>query len=244
MNPVNTVATPTIRLPARMDERRGARQAAVGVLGVAWAAFAVAALLMMEVFARTGLDPRLYGLVVPLGALALALATAPYARAHAAGLTWLRLTADWGDLLAIALLYLPVVAAFRLAMVGFGNDRPIALFLAYAAGMVLGGAGPILYTVWMRHRPLDDLGIGTRHWRATVALGLALAAVQSGLTLWRYPFPVASAWAPLLAMSLAVGLFEAIFFRGFVQTLSWLVGTSECAGHGESRPRSAMTAAA
>jgi membrane protease YdiL (CAAX protease family) len=193
-------------------------QAAEWVLGVAWAAFAALALLLLPVLDRFAIDARFYGLLVPLGALALVAATVPYARAHGVSLTWGRLAVDRADLAVIALLFIPVVALFYLAMVVLGPDRPMPLFLAYAAGMVLGGAGPVVYTVWFRHRPLDDLGIGKRHWRETVALGLALAAVQSGMTFWRYDFPAPSVWAPLLALSLAVGLFEAIFFRGFILT--------------------------
>ena len=35
---------------------------------------------------------------------------------------------------------------------------------------------------------------------------------------WGYTLPAPVDWVPLLVMSLTVGLFEAIFFRGFVQT--------------------------
>lgn len=210
-------ARPT-RIPVRSREGPAGRRATAWALGGIWAAFAVLALLLIAVFDRYGVDARFYGLAVPLGALALAATTAGYARAHGVSLSWGRLTVDWGDLAAIALLYVPVVALFRLAMVVLGPGRPMPLFLAYAAGMVLGAAGPVVYTVWVRHRTLDDLGVGKRHWRATVALGLALAAVQSGMTFWRYDFPAPAVWAPLLAMALTVGLFEAIFFRGFLLT--------------------------
>jgi len=45
-----------------------------------------------------------------------------------------------------------------------------------------------------------------------------LGAVQFFLTLYGYRLPAPIDWVPLLAMSLMVGLFEAIFFRGFIQT--------------------------
>jgi hypothetical protein len=41
--------------------------------------------------------------------------------------------------------------------------------------------------------------------------------VQFALTLWRYELPTPVEWVPLLVMSLVVGAFEAVFFRGFVQ---------------------------
>ena len=38
------------------------------------------------------------------------------------------------------------------------------------------------------------------------------------MTLYGYDLPAPVDWVPLLVMSLTVGLFEAVFFRGFVQT--------------------------
>jgi len=37
------------------------------------------------------------------------------------------------------------------------------------------------------------------------------------MTLWGYDLPEPVDWVPLLVMSLVVGFFEALFFRGFVQ---------------------------
>jgi hypothetical protein len=48
-------------------------------------------------------------------------------------------------------------------------------------------------------------------------LGLLFAAVQFSLTLWGYDLPQPVDWVPLLLMSLTVGVFESIFFRGFIQ---------------------------
>jgi hypothetical protein len=64
---------------------------------------------------------------------------------------------------------------------------------------------------------LASLGIGLGDWRLTAVLALVFAAVQFSLTLARLDWPALATWLPLLVMALAVGLFEAIFFRGFVQ---------------------------
>jgi uncharacterized protein len=75
-------------------------------------------------------------------------------------------------------------------------------------------------------RPLADLGLTTKNWRQAVGLGLVLGAIQFFLTLYGYDLPAPIDWVRLLTMSLMVGLFEAIFFRGFVQTrLSASFGT-------------------
>ena len=97
-------------------------------------------------------------------------------------------------------------------------DRTLGLFLCYAAGLILGVAGPVIYTVWMRGRPLADLGLTTKNWQQAIGLGLVLGVIQFFLTLYGYDLPVPADWVPLLTMSLMVGLFEAIFFRGFIQT--------------------------
>lgn len=50
-----------------------------------------------------------------------------------------------------------------------------------------------------------------------MVLALVFAGVQFALTLWGYDLPAAVNWVPLLVMALVVGVFESIFFRGFVQ---------------------------
>lgn len=84
--------------------------------------------------------------------------------------------------------------------------------------MILGVVGPVIYTVWRRGRPLVDIGVTMKNWRQAAGLGLILGAVQFFLTLYGYSLPAPVDWVPLLAMSLMVGFFEAIFFRGFIQT--------------------------
>jgi uncharacterized protein len=86
--------------------------------------------------------------------------------------------------------------------------------------------GPDIYTVWLRRRPLASLGIGTQRLRATLALGVLFGGVQAVIMLWGYQLPAPVDWVPLLVGALAVGLFEAIFFRGFIQgRLEASVGT-------------------
>jgi membrane protease YdiL (CAAX protease family) len=125
---------------------------------------------------------------------------------------------DGRDIRAVLLLYVGVVAALYLAFQVFTVDRTLGLFLCFAAGLILGVVGPVIYTVWMRRRSLADLGLTTKNWRQAAGLGLILGAVQFFLTLYGYRLPAPIDWVPLLAMSLMVGLFEAIFFRGFIQT--------------------------
>lgn len=170
----------------------------------------VLALLLLEVFAGWA-----YVIVVAVGMFSVGLVLRLIPKGSR--LFWWR--PDRTDLVAIALLYLAVVAASRLAFVGFTTDNMVGLFLSYAVVglLLLGVVGPVIYTVWWRSRSLRLLGVGLHEWRPTVLLGLVFAAVQFSLTLWSYELPEPVDWIPLLLMSFTVGMFESIFFRGFIQ---------------------------
>ncbi|RYU09442.1 CPBP family intramembrane glutamic endopeptidase [Nocardioides iriomotensis] len=129
-----------------------------------------------------------------------------------------RRLADPQDLFVIAGLFVAVVALNRAAFVGFTQDHVLGLFLCFAGALLLGVAGPVYYTVWVRHRTLADLGVRRDNLRAAVPFALGFAGVQFGLTLWGYDLPAPVDWVPLLAMSLVIGVFESVFFRGFIQT--------------------------
>lgn len=113
-------------------------------------------------------------------------------------------------------LYISVVALFRVAFTVFTAANVPGLFLCFGAGLVLGVAGPVFYTV-KRGRPLADLGLWLGNWKQATVLGVVLASIQFAITLFGYPLPAAVEWVPLLVMSLTVGAFETVFFRGFVQ---------------------------
>jgi uncharacterized protein len=173
---------------------------------IIWVTWLIAALLFLAI--GNGL---VYGLMIPLTAgllVLLAPGLVPSAGRHV----------DGRDIRAVLLLYIGVVGALYLAFQVFTVDRTLGLFLCYAAGLILGVVGPVIYTVWMRGRPLADLGLTAKNWRQAVGLGLVLGLIQFFLTLYGYDLPAPIDWVPLLTMSLMVGLFEAVFFRGFVQT--------------------------
>jgi uncharacterized protein len=153
----------------------------------------------------------IYGLIVPLSAGLLVLLIPGLASNTGRQV-------DARDIRAVLLLYVGVVAALYLAFQVFTVERTLGLFLCYAVGLLLGVVGPVIYTVWRRGRHLSDLGLSKQNWRQAVGLGLILGAIQFFLTLYGYPLPAPVDWVPLLTMALMVGLFEAIFFRGFIQT--------------------------
>lgn len=115
--------------------------------------------------------------------------------------------------------YALVVAALYLAFQVFTTARVAANFITYG---VIGLAGfgvalPVLYTVVVRRRPLADIGITTRLLVPSLMLGLVLGADTYRHTVASLGLTFSGEHAALLAMTLAVGLFEAVFFRGWLQ---------------------------
>ena len=121
---------------------------------------------------------------------------------------------------AIALVsYVLVVAGLVTAFQVFTTARVAANFITFGPVTLagLGVALPVLYTVLVRRRSVADLGLTTRQLLPSLALGLLLSWDTYRNTIG----PLGMAWTrelvPLVAMALAVGLFEAIFFRGWLQ---------------------------
>jgi membrane protease YdiL (CAAX protease family) len=191
---------------------------------IVWVTWLIAALLFLGVG-----NTLLYGLVVPLSAGVLVMLSPGLLPSTDREI-------DVRDLRTVAGMYLGVVAAMYVAFQVFTTANVLGLFLCFAAALLLGVVGPVIYTVWVRHRPLADLGLRLDNWREVTALGLALAAVQFSLTLYGYALPAQPLdWVPLAVMALMVGFFEAVFFRGFAQTrltanLGPVAGTAAAAG--------------
>jgi hypothetical protein len=192
-----------------MPSTRSATESGSHRLPLLWVGFVVASLLALDV-----LDLTVWSIAVPLAAVALWLGSTGWWRAPSIPRP---ATLDRRDLLVIGALYVAVVGLWRLAFTVFTADRWLGLFLCFGAGMLLGVTGPVVYTVWLRQRPLASLGLSLHRLQPTIALGLLFAGMQAVILLWGYSLPAPVDWVPLLVMSLAVGLFEAIFFRGFIQ---------------------------
>ncbi|HEX9259007.1 MAG TPA: type II CAAX endopeptidase family protein [Acidimicrobiales bacterium] len=172
-----------------------------------WAGFAALALVALEL-----LDLTVYGVVVPVAAAALYLVTRRSRGSPEAS------RVDRRDLRVMGATYVAVVVLFFTAFRVFGTDRTLGLFMCFAAGLIAGVVVPVVYTVWRRERPLASLGLGSHQLGQTIILGLLFAAIQFALTLWGYDLPADKEdWVPLLVMALVVGMFESLFFRGFLQ---------------------------
>lgn len=124
------------------------------------------------------------------------------------------------DLLVMMASWVFVVGAIYTATVVVGTEAwgGIAYFLLYALlGAGLFGVGlPLYWTVVVRKRPLSDLGISTRWLWISLGLQIVFAGLQYMGTLAKTDLPQFEQFIPLLALSLCIGFFEAVFWRGWV----------------------------
>lgn len=198
------------REPARTQEDTPVtvRETPWNRLPVVWAIFVIAAIGTLPVLSLTT-----WSVAVSVAAVVLLAATARMP----AGISWAHRHPDRVDLAVLILLYVAVVGMFRIAFTVFTTDNVPGLFLTFAGGLLLGVGVPVWYSTWIRRRPLRSLGLGGHALRPTLALALVFGCVQFVIMFWGYSLPAPVNWVPLLVMSLTVGLFEAVFFRGFIQ---------------------------
>jgi membrane protease YdiL (CAAX protease family) len=123
------------------------------------------------------------------------------------------------DLVVVGISWLLVVAALSAATFIATPARGGWYFILYAlvGATLCGVALPVWWMVWRRGRPIADLGVTTRLLGLSLVLQAVFAVVQYLLTLSRTNVPATSELLPLLALALAIGFFEALFWRGWVQ---------------------------
>jgi membrane protease YdiL (CAAX protease family) len=115
--------------------------------------------------------------------------------------------------------YLLVVGALYTAFQLFTTAAVAANFITYGPVMMAGlGIGiPAFYTALVRRRPLSDIGITTRLLVPSLILGVLLGAQTYSATVATLHVSWSIDHLPLVALGLAIGLFEAVFFRGWLQ---------------------------
>ena len=123
------------------------------------------------------------------------------------------------DLWMVGISWVLVVASLAAATFVATPARGGSYFILYAlVGATLFGVGlPVWWMVWRRGRSIADLGITRRMLGLSILLQVVFAAIQYYFTLYRAEFPAPAALWPLLALALAIGFFEALFWRGWVQ---------------------------
>lgn len=123
------------------------------------------------------------------------------------------------EIYAVLIMWCLVVSSLYTAFQVFTTDRVAANFITFGFGTILicGIGLPLAYMKIIKGMNLDSLGISREKIIPSIILGIVLAAVQYSQTLANVTFPSLQNLVPLVTMGLAVGLFENIFFRGWMQ---------------------------
>jgi uncharacterized protein len=123
------------------------------------------------------------------------------------------------ETLVAFLSYVLVVGALYIAFQVFTTARTALNFITFGpVGIALFGIGiPAFYMTAVRKRSLQDIGITTWQLVPSLVLCLILGWDTFRETLGRTGWQMAREFVPLVVMALAVGLFEAVFFRGWLQ---------------------------
>lgn len=124
------------------------------------------------------------------------------------------------DLLAVIVSWFLVTGALYTAtyLVGSEVAGGMLYFFLYAivTAALFGVGVPLYWTVVVRKRPTSDLGITTRLLGISLVIQVILAGVQYYSALRDAVFPPMNELLPLIALALAIGFFEALFWRGWV----------------------------
>lgn len=115
--------------------------------------------------------------------------------------------------------WIMVVTAFYTAFNIFTTKKVALNFITFGVvGITLLGITVLL--VWnciIRKRPLSDLGVKKDKLVLSLILGVILSIIQYYMTIRNIELPPIIELIPLTTMAIAVGLYENIFYRGWVQ---------------------------
>ncbi len=124
------------------------------------------------------------------------------------------------DLVVVALSCLLVIGSLYTAMVivtpAAGGGLPYFFIYAGLTATLFGIGIPVGWMVVVRKRPLADLGLHRKWLWRSIVLQLIFAGVEYFGGLSGTAFPTVERFLPLLALSLTIGFFEAVFWRGWV----------------------------
>ncbi len=121
-------------------------------------------------------------------------------------------------LFLLLLSWLLVIGGLTLAFQIFTTEKVALNFITFGPITLL-GFGIIIPVFWTikQKRSLETLGLTTKKLFLSLILGLLFALIQYYLTIANVILPPTIQLIPLIAMALTVGLFEAVFFRGWIQ---------------------------
>ena len=123
------------------------------------------------------------------------------------------------DLLTVILSWLFVVGTLYAAFQIFTTEMVALNFITFGFGTIFlcGISFPLIYMKVIKRKGIDSLGISKHRILTSIGLGILLSVIQYSQTIVKITLPEIQHLVPLITMVLAVGLFENIFFRGWMQ---------------------------
>lgn len=123
------------------------------------------------------------------------------------------------ELLVVFASWILVTLTFFISFRIITTQRVAAQFITFGIlGIALFGVLlPIVWNTLVMKRQLSAIGITKEKLLVSLLGGFILSVVQYFLTLRTIPLPGAVELIPLVTMALAVGLYENIFYRGWIQ---------------------------
>jgi membrane protease YdiL (CAAX protease family) len=97
-----------------------------------------------------------------------------------------------------------------------GGGMPYFFLYAGLTACIFGVGIPLGWMVFYRKRPISYLGITKKNLWISLGLQIVLSFFQYVATLAKADLPSIEELLPLIAMTLAVAFFEALFWRGWV----------------------------
>jgi hypothetical protein len=125
------------------------------------------------------------------------------------------------DLAVLILSYFAVIGTLYTAFQIVTTSNIALNFILYGPFtlMFLGIFVPVLYNSYIQKRPFSATGITKKYWVQSLIIGIAMGIITYQGTLATITPPPLSQLFPLVLMALTVGLFEAVFFRGWIQLI-------------------------
>jgi membrane protease YdiL (CAAX protease family) len=123
------------------------------------------------------------------------------------------------DLVVLLISYISVIATLFIAFQIVTTANVALNFILYGPTtlMFLGIFVPVLYNSYLQKQPPSATGITRKYWIQSLIIGAVMGVITYQGTLATITLPAFSQLFPLVIMALSVGLFEAIFFRGWIQ---------------------------
>jgi len=119
------------------------------------------------------------------------------------------------ELSILILAWLGIITASYIAFIS-GNTLLQILFYNVISLFLIGIALPVYWNI-KKGYPLSDIGITKNRLWLSLVIGILFAGFEAFHTIVEIQLPVFDELLPIIVLAIVAGLFEAVFFRGWIQ---------------------------